>query len=213
MLKRLWCYCNKIFELDQHLLKLKNEGFTKKNNEPFITAILFMALFMRLRSFNALEDNMLRNKEIRKKLFNTAYLPSIDTIPRRIRNSDIKGLAKMALKFNHKLRRNKAFNIGEVSNGLMVAAVDGHETFCTRKRHCPKYKRRRRKVGGQGVYEYFHSYVIGQLILVGIPVFMDIEPVNPGEGELTAAKHLIKRILQEQGRMVDVFTFDALYLD
>jgi hypothetical protein len=213
MLKRLWCYCNKIFELDQHLFKLKNEGFTKKNTEPFITAILFIAMFMRLRSFNALEDHMLRNKETWKKLFNTAYLPSIDTIPRRIRNSDIKGLAKMALKFNHKLRRNKAFNIGEVSNGLMVAAVDGHETFCTRKRHCSKCKRRRRKVGGQWVYEYFHSYVIGQLILVGIPVFMDIEPVNPREGELTAAKRLIKRILQEQGRMVDVFTFDALYLD
>ena len=42
---------------------------------------------------------------------------------------------------------------------------------------------------------------------------MDMEPINPGEGELTAAKRLIKRILKEQPRMVDVFTFDALYLD
>ena len=131
MITRLWKYCNKIFKLNQHLLQLKNHGFTRKNNEPFITAILFIAMFMRLKSFNALKSNLHRNENVWKKLLNTDYLPSIDTIPRKIKNSDIKGLRKMALNFNHKLRRNKALNVGDVSNGLMVAAIDGHETFCT----------------------------------------------------------------------------------
>ena len=80
MLRRLWRYCDKIFKLTDHLAQLKNKGFTKKNNEPFITAILFMAMFMRLKSFNALEDTMKRNKKVWKKLLNTDYLPSIDTI-------------------------------------------------------------------------------------------------------------------------------------
>ena len=96
---------------------------------------------MRLRSFNVLEGSMDRNKKVWKKLLNTDYIPSIDTIPRRIRNSDIDGLRWMDIKFNHKLRRNKGFNINEASHGLMVVAVDGHETFCSRKRCCPKCKR------------------------------------------------------------------------
>jgi len=213
MLRRLWCYCDKIFKLTDHLAQLKNHGFTKKNNEFFITAILLIAMFMRLRSFNALEGAIKRNERVWKKLLNTDYLPSIDTIPRRLRNSDIKGLTNMAQQFNHQLRRNKAINTAQASNGLMVAAVDGHETFCSRKRCCSECKRRRIKVKGEWIYEYYHSYVVCQLILVDVPVIMDMEPINPGEGELTAAKRLIKRILKEQPRMVDVFTFDALYLD
>ena len=63
------------------------------------------------------------------------------------------------------------------------------------------------------VTEYYHKYVVCQLILCSVPVIIDIEPINPGEGELTAAKRLIKRILNQQPRRVDVFCFDALYLD
>jgi hypothetical protein len=55
--------------------------------------------------------------------------------------------------------------------------------------------------------------VVCQLILCPVPAIIDIEPIKPGEGELTAAKRLIKRILKEQSRRVDVFCFDALYLD
>jgi hypothetical protein len=168
---------------------------------------------MRLKSFNVLEAVMNRNRNVWQKILNTGYLPSIDTISRKIRKSDIKGLRRMNQTFIHKLRRNKVFNIEEVSLGMMVAGVDGHETFSSRKRCCKRCKRRRIKVKKKWVYEYFHSYVVCQLVLVKVPVFMDIEPIYPGEGELTAAKRLIKRVLKEQGRMVDVFTFDALYLD
>jgi hypothetical protein len=213
MLHRLWRYCDKIFNLSQHISNLENKGFTKKNNEPFITAILFIAMFMRFKSFNFLEPFMQRNSSVWKKILNTDYLPSIDTISRKISKSDINGLRRMARIFNHKLRRNKVFNIDEVSRGLMVAAIDGHETFSSRKRCCKKCKRRRIKVKGEVVYEYFHSYVVCQLVLVKVPVFMDMEPIYPGESELTAAKRLIKRVLKEQGQMIDVFTFDAFYLD
>ena len=213
MLKRLWRYSEKIFNLSQHLVNLKNKGFTRKSNEPFITAILFIAMFMRFKSFNSLEPFMHRNSLVWKRLLNTDYLPSIDTISRKIAKSDIDGFRKMTKIFNHKLRRNKVFNIDEASWGLMVAAVDGHETFSSRKRCCKRCKRRRVKVKGEWVYEYFHAYVVCQLVLVKVPVFIDMEPIYPGEGELTAAKRLIKRVLKEQGQMIDVFTFDALYLD
>jgi len=213
MLKRLWSYSEKIFNLSQHLLDLGNIGFTRRNSEPFITAILFIAMFMRFKSFNYLEPFMHRNSLVWKRLLNTDYLPSIDTISRKIAKSDIDGLRQMDRIFNHKLRRNKVFNIDEASWGLIVATVNNHETFSSRKRCCNRCKRRRVKVKGEWVYEYYHAYVICQLVLVKVPAFVDMEPIYPGEGELTAAKRLIKRVLKEQGRMIDVFTFDALYLD
>ena len=213
MLKRLWRYCDKIFKLNESLQKLENKGFTNKNNEPFITAILFIAMFMRFKSFNMLEKHMSRNRHIWKKLLNTDYLPSIDTISRKTESSDISGLRKTNRSFIYKLRRNKAFNINEASNGLVVAGIDGHETFCSEKRCCQSCKTRKKIVNGEEVIEYFHSYVVCQILLCSVPAIIDIEPIGPGEGELTAAKRLILRICEEQPRLVDVFCFDALYLD
>jgi hypothetical protein len=213
MLKRLWRYCNKIFNLAKHLSKLKSNGFSKKNNEPFLTSILLIAMFMRLKSFNALENSMKRNKKTWKKILDTDDLPSVDIISRRIENSDIKGLREMNVKFVHKLHRNKAFNTNQASAGLMVAAVDGHETFASEKLCCGKCKTRKKTVKEKEVTEYFHSYVMCQITLCSNPEILDIEPIWPGEGELTAAKRLIKRVLKEQPRRVDVFCFDALYLD
>ena len=61
--------------------------------------------------------------------------------------------------------------------------------------------------------EYYHRYVACQIVLCRIPVVLDIEAVLPGEGETIAAARLLRRMLREQPRMVDVFTFDALYAD
>lgn len=71
----------------------------------------------------------------------------------------------------------------------------------------------KKNVGGVEVTEYFHRYVSCQLVLCSIPVILDMEPIRPGEGETVAAARLISRMLEQQPRMVDVFTFDALYAD
>lgn len=42
-------------------------------------------------------------------------------------------------------------------------------------------------------------------------MIFDVEPILPGEGETVAAARLLQRILNEQPRMVDVFSFDAIY--
>lgn len=235
MIKRLWRYCNKIFKLNDALLRLKNQDFSKKNNEPFLTAILLVAMFMRLRSFNALKQSLKNNSKKWKKLLDGKAPPSISTLERGIEKSDIDGLYQINRRNNHKLHRNKAFNIDNASYGLMVMAVDGHETFSSERRCCPQCLTRKKtikvktkvkiqqkatgtvkfevKEEEKEVTEYYHKYVVCQLILCSVPVIIDIEPLRPGEGELTAGKRLIKRILKQQSRRVDVFCFDALYLD
>ncbi len=71
----------------------------------------------------------------------------------------------------------------------------------------------KKNVAGVEVIEYYHRYVACQLVLCRIPVILDVEPILPGEGESIAAARLIRRLLETQPRMVDVFTFDALYAD
>lgn len=168
---------------------------------------------MRLKSFNVLEGFINRNKKKWQKILNTDSLPSVDTIGRKIEHSDIEGLRKINREAIHKLRRNKAFDINKASLGLISIGTDGHETNNSKKRKCKGCKRRKKNINGKVVYEYYHSYVFCQVLLCKIPVIIDIEPILPGLGELTAAKRLIKRILEEQPRIVDVLCFDALYLD
>ena len=233
MLKRLWQYCNKIVKLNEAIQQLKNQGFSEKNNEPLLTAILLVAMFMRLRSFNTLKQSLKNNPKKWEKLLNGKVPPSISTLGRGTEKSDTDGLYQINKRNNHKLHRNKVFNVDEASYGFMVMAVDGHETFSSESRCCPQCLTRKKnikvktkvKVEQSGIIkfevkeeekkvtEYYHQYVVCQLILCSVPVIIDIEPVKPGEGELTAAKRLIKRILKEQSRRVDIFCFDALYLD
>ena len=221
MLNRLWQYCNKIFKLNEALEGLANKGYSPKNNEPFLTAILLIAMFMRIRSFNALKLSFKNNPKTWKKLLGGVNPPSVSTLGRGIEKSDLRGLYKINKTNIHKLHRNKVFNSSDASYGWMVAAVDGHETFCSEKRCCDqcltrpkiiKVKRDGKEVEKK-VIEYYHKYVVCQLTSCSVPVILDLEPVRPGEGELTAAKRMIQRILKEQPRRVDVFCFDALYLD
>jgi hypothetical protein len=233
MLKRLWQYCNKIFKLNEALQQLKNQGFSKKNHEPLLTTILMIAMFMRIRSFNALKQSLKKNSKKWKKLLDGNVPPSISTLARGTEKSDIDQLYQINRRNNHKLHRNKVFDVDKTSYGLMVMGVDGHETISSECRCCSDCLTRKKtikvktkiKVVRKGkikfevkeeekeVTEYYHKYVVCQLILCPVPAIIDIEPIKPGEGELTAAKRLIKRVLKEQSRRVDVFCFDALYLD
>jgi hypothetical protein len=146
MLKRQWQYCNKIFKLNEALLQLKNQGFSKKNNEPFLTAILLVAMFMRLRSFNALKQSLKKNSKKWKKLLDGKDPPSISTLDRGTEKSDTDGLYQINRRNNHKLHRNKVFNVDKASYGFMVMGVDGHETFSSESRCCTQCLTRKKTI-------------------------------------------------------------------
>lgn len=48
---------------------------------------------------------------------------------------------------------------------------------------------------------------------MALPVPVDIEPVAPGEGEVAAAKRLLKRVLSNHPRLFDAVCADALYFE
>jgi hypothetical protein len=50
----------------------------------------------------------------------------------------------------------------------------------------------------------YHRVVVAQWIGVTPPAILDIERIGPGEGELTAARRLLERILRQHSRLIDV---------
>jgi hypothetical protein len=63
------------------------------------------------------------------------------------------------------------------------------------------------------VLEYYHRFVVAQWVGVTPPAILDLEPVGPGEGEVPAARRLLRRILRQHSRLIDVISADALYLE
>jgi hypothetical protein len=63
------------------------------------------------------------------------------------------------------------------------------------------------------VVEYYHRVVVAQWVGVTPPAILDIERVQPAEGEVVAARRLVRRVLRTAGRLIDVITADALYLE
>jgi DDE family transposase len=55
--------------------------------------------------------------------------------------------------------------------------------------------------------------VVAQWVGVTPPPILDLELINPEEGEVVAARRLIKRVLSNYSRLIDVITADALYLE
>lgn len=97
-----------------------------------------------------------------------------------------------------------------------VVAIDGHELFCTEKTRCKDCHVRRKKVkqpDGKVVWvtEYYHQLVVAQWVGVHPAIVFDFEPLRPGEGELTAAYRLVKRLGQVYGASVGTLVADALY--
>jgi hypothetical protein len=68
-------------------------------------------------------------------------------------------------------------------------------------------------VKGEEVIEYYHQAVVCHLIGHDLAVPLDLELIEPGEGEETAAKRLLERVFARYDRFFDVVTGDALYLD
>ncbi len=137
MLSRVWRWADKLLGLSGEISALPGAGFSSTYSEPLLTTILLNAALMRLPSLNAVELSMRNKPGAWRKLLDAARLPSADTLGRGLEKNDVNTIRFILKRTNHNLRRAKAFDIREASCGLMVAAVDGHETFATEKRCCP----------------------------------------------------------------------------
>ena len=69
------------------------------------------------------------------------------------------------------------------------------------------------KVKNEEVIEYYHRGVVFHLVGFPIAMPLDVEMIQPGEGEVIAAKRLLERVLLRYGRFFDVALADAIYTE
>jgi hypothetical protein len=206
-------YIKKVFNIERSLNKLKDarKNPTYKTAQAVLPVLI--GFLLRVRSFNEL-NNMIKCDEFKNILPKGMKLPQIDAIRDSLKTIDILPLRGMLEYGIKKARDNKVFVEGTIER-LVVAAIDGTQTFNSDKKSCEHCLKAFKK--GKREERNFHSSVAISTIGNGAKVVLDFEPYRAGEdeakkdeGELTAAKRLIKRVSTNNERLIDVVVYDAI---
>jgi hypothetical protein len=178
------------------------------------TATVWLAAFalfvLRLPSFHALEQDLRRPRRWAPWLGGRP--PSADTLGRGLAGLGLPEMRQLLAVIHRRAWRRKTIH-GRRGDPYRVVAVDGHELWASRARCCAHCLQREMVVGGVPQVEYYHRVVVAQWVGVTPPGILDLERIHPQEGEVVAARRLVARVLQTYGRLVDVITADALYLE
>ena len=168
---------------------------------------------VRLQSFNELEQQL--QIPGRWKPFIGPRLPSADTLGYSLKGFDLNPPRDFLADVAHQARRKKAFQRLEKDSLIpyTMAALDGHELWCSFKRCCSKCLKRDIEVNKKVVTQYYHRVVALQLVGVTPALMLDYEPILPGEDEVAAATRLVRRLRQRYPRFIDILTLDAAYLE
>jgi hypothetical protein len=166
---------------------------------------------VRLRSFNALEQELRRPRRW-ESWVGAGRKPSADTVGRVLTQVRLEEQRAVVATLNRRAWRAKAIH-GRGAESYRIVAVDGHELWASRARCCAQCLVREVRGGGAPGREYYHRVVVAQWVGVTPPAVLDIESVRPGEGEVVAARRLVARVIATYGRLIDVITADALYLE
>ena len=210
MLRRFAAYLERRFGLRALVGGLHDGRLLPQIPTRAIWLSVFGMYVLRLRSFNALEQELRLSR--RWEAWVGARKPSADTIGRVFASMSAEETRQILSAVLHGAWRSKAIH-SRPGESYRVVAVDGHEIGASRARCCPQCLVREIKLATGTVLEYYHRFVVAQWVGVTPPAILDLEPVGPGEGEVPAARRLLRRSLRQHSRLIDVICADALYLE
>jgi len=208
VMARFCAYAEKIFGLGSQLGKLIDARRSPRIPTAAVFASGLILFATRRGSLNGLEQDLRIPARLRGIV--GPDVPSVDSIGRIYELMDSQPLRRLLRDVAYQLKRNKALRSLE---GWYVAAIDGHEFFSSRKRCCQECQQRTLTVNGEAVTEYYHQGVVCHLIGQSLALVLDVELLQPGEGEETAAKRLLQRVFADYPRYFDIVVGDALYFD
>jgi len=165
----------------------------------------------RLGSLHALES-------VREARFWNSWLgqplSSGDTVGRVYSLLEVEALRTGLHHLYTRLKRNKALpGLG----GLAVAAIDGHESHASYRRHCSGCLERTIHTEQGDRLQYYHRQVVLMLLSEGgsgqaaLRLLLDLEPQRGREDEVAAALRLLERVLARYPRAFDLVLADGLY--
>ena len=210
MLRRFLKYLDKIFEFDEKVEALCDRRVDPQIPAPTVFRSVFLMLVLRLGSLNRLEEELRRGGSWRKIL--RGRPPSADAIGYSLCRFSLDEVRTLLAEHHRQSWRKKAIK-SRRGDRRRVVAIDGHELGSSEARCCDQCLIRNVQKKDRTVTQYYHRVVVAQWVGVTPPGILDVERVRPGEGEVVAARRLLARIVEAYGRLFDVVSADAIYLE
>ncbi len=204
--RQFWDHACKVYHLDAFIKRYKDSRCNPRIASATIITLLILGIASRIKSLYQLE-RMGMNGELAKAI--RGEKPSADTIAYWMVNGNVDELKDCNAGIINRARYNKVFQNGTIQ-GWMVCAIDGTELYST-KTPCKGalgWSIRRRSDGKD---EYYERAVALSYVGDGPHLILDMERINPGEGELTAAIRMLRKANSRSNRYSDVICADALY--
>ncbi len=184
-----------------------------RQNSRVPTSAVFLSVFgmqaVRLGSINGLEQQLQIPK--RWDPWVGPIKPSADTVAYALERTDPEPLRRGLARVATLAKRKKAFR-RLYRDGYWVGALDGIETYTSKKGCCSTCCQRNVGTEKDPIIEYYHREVVLQMVGVTPACVLDEEPVLSGETETTAAVRLLERFHARMPRFLDILTMDAFYL-
>jgi hypothetical protein len=184
-----------------------------RHNPTVPTSAVFLSVFgmhaVRLGSLNGLEQQL--QIPGRWEPWVGPVKPSADTVAYALERCDPDPLRMMLADVARLAKRKKAFR-RLYPDAYWVGALDGIETYKSKKGCCQTCCQRNLGTAEDPIIEYYHREVVLQVVGVTPACLLDEEPVLSGETETTAALRLLERVHARMPRFLDVLTMDAFYL-
>jgi len=205
----LLAYAGKVFSIPAKLRRVSDQR-PKPQIPTFRALFPLLIMFLgRFGSLNSLEKT--RKGRDWKQILDGGELPSADTVGRIAAQVDPQGLRGIMVDFCRDLRKNKA--LPKLGGDLVALVFDGHESMTSYRRHCPECLQREVETTKGRQIQYYHRFVFCSLVGKNFHLLIDVEPIQPGEGEVVTARRLLDRVHPLYSRAYDIVLGDALYLE
>jgi len=208
MLRRLLAYGEKILAVGEQLDGLQDGRCRPRIATGVVARSLLAMALARLGSLNALEHTRLSRFWAG---WLRAALPSADSLGRIPEQMEPEALRQIQAETYRRLKRNKA--LPATAGGLVALVLDGHESHASYRQHCAGCCQRIVQTAQGPRAQFFHRHVAALLLGGDFPLWLDVEPQQPGEDEIAAAVRLVSRLLDQYPRAFDVVLGDAAYTD
>jgi len=203
MYRKLLRYSNKIFNLFSIIATITDERLKPQIATVKIVAAIIVMQFSNLGSLNSLSQ-AISVKNLKKDI------PSVSTIARSADSINLEEIRGVGIEIYKKARKSKML---DPCHGMWVGVVDGHEQITSPYCKCPYCKSRivTKKDGVKDI-QYYHEFTAFILAGPKISFILDIEPILPGEGEISSSYRLLERVCKNYSKAFKIVIGDGLYL-